>query len=960
MSDEPEINILVLGDVNIDTIEVALRKSDERSGGSPDRAQTDYSRIWRYGGTLQLKDLIRTAIWGPNEGEEIVGSDFLARRFPAAQEGIKGTLATYDPKKTLRIIGSDGLAGPDRCDESFIFLDTYKQNATSNEHVYRIRIEDIGHIKDSLPGKKRDPEGKRQEKLKSLLLKLNGLEENEAGKCDSPKPSILVIDDFDLGFRKLTEDGSQVLRFLEGNEGFEKDGKGVIVWRMERPLANGKLWDAMTKVKHYTGFDLRLMPSLNDVNGIPTEGKGLVVVALVNNVLHFRIFDGCGRMEMDTDEPKLTEQARQIEDLRKQLESLWPPHELTRSDKDRITTAVASIVGHTHYTDRMVLIVSGESLRAEGVDLRDEDPLGQKARKLLYLLEHKPLSELSKCKLLIIRFNNGVVQYESSTREISAHYHPLVDCRTIEGSFDLGRMIGFSHVLTAAVVSSIARALHEGKDYCQDRYIAAGLRLGVVLGYKLFEDGFGKYESKKAEKGGQPDEDFDPFAKLFINWQSYKEGEKQSRDYDIEIQSTTLPSNLNVHMIEKLGTKPVGSRVLEQWSRVDDYYKCFHMTPIKDAAETVATAIVLQGLDKVSKTPAWKVYEDMLSESGPERPQADKAIQIIRDNEEKAEKELERFSKWAPEPNMYLPYDSFGKIQSIDREEISAFFNIKSLIENYRNHHREKEWNPPLSIAVFGPPGSGKSFTIRQILSTVDPKAEDRPKVEFNIAQFTKVEDLVPAFHLVQDQALQDKALSGDEIPLIVFDEFDTNFGNQQLGWLHPFLMPMQDGLFKSGDNTYRVGRAIFIFSGGTSDKFSDFYEVCMKNKDSKGPDFISRLRGHLDIKTIDSDAEVVSDLLMFRRAIILRRLLEIYLGMIIDKDTKKARMDRDVIKAFLTTPKYKHGLRSMGAIIQMARISHMRPSFQKASIPDLDQLNMHVDAEKFFELVYGYPPYKD
>ena len=100
------------------------------------------------------------------------------------------------------------------------------------------------------------------------------------------------------------------------------------------------------------GFDLRLMSSLNDVSGIPTEGKNLIIVAAVNNVLHFRIFDGDGKVVVDTDEKRLTEQARQIEDLRKQLESLWPPHELTRSEKGRVITAVTSIVGHTPEQNR--------------------------------------------------------------------------------------------------------------------------------------------------------------------------------------------------------------------------------------------------------------------------------------------------------------------------------------------------------------------------------------------------------------------------------------------------------------------------------------------------------------------------------------------------------------------------------------------------------------------------------
>ena len=99
----------------------------------------------------------------------------------------------------------------------------------------------------------------------------------------------------------------------------------------------------------YERFDLRLMSPLNDESGIPIEGKNLIIVAAVNNVLHVRIFDGDGKVVVDTDEKKrLTEQARQIEDLRKQLDGLWPPHELTRSDEGRVITAVTSIVEEKH------------------------------------------------------------------------------------------------------------------------------------------------------------------------------------------------------------------------------------------------------------------------------------------------------------------------------------------------------------------------------------------------------------------------------------------------------------------------------------------------------------------------------------------------------------------------------------------------------------------------------------
>jgi len=64
------------------------------------------------------------------------------------------------------------------------------------------------------------------------------------------------------------------------------------------------------------------MSSVNDVSGIPAEGKDLIIVAAVNGVLHFRVFDADGKVAVDTDEKRLTEQVRKTEDLRKQLETL--------------------------------------------------------------------------------------------------------------------------------------------------------------------------------------------------------------------------------------------------------------------------------------------------------------------------------------------------------------------------------------------------------------------------------------------------------------------------------------------------------------------------------------------------------------------------------------------------------------------------------------------------------------
>ena len=93
--------------------------------------------------------------------------------------------------------------------------------------------------------------------------------------------------------------------------------------------------------------DVRLMSSANGVGGIPTGGKNLIIVAIVDQVLHFRIFDDDGMVFVNVDEKLMKGQARQIKDLRKQLECLWPPHELTDNDKVRVIAAVQSIFGRT-------------------------------------------------------------------------------------------------------------------------------------------------------------------------------------------------------------------------------------------------------------------------------------------------------------------------------------------------------------------------------------------------------------------------------------------------------------------------------------------------------------------------------------------------------------------------------------------------------------------------------------
>jgi hypothetical protein len=293
---------------------------------------------------------------------------------------------------------------------------------------------------------------------------------------------------------------------------------------------------------------------------------------------------------------------------------------------------------------------------------------------------------------------------------------------------------------------------------------------------------------------------------------------------------------------------------------------------------------------------------------------------------------------------------------TVDRDEIDSYLDIILLAQKYFDDHT---WKAPLCLAVFGPPGSGKSFTLREILKII-PGLSKRDPLNYNLAQFASVEDLTTAFHQVQDRALR------EEVPLVIFDEFDASFNGEKLGWLKYFLAPMQDGEFKGRSGTYKVGHAIFIFAGGINRTYHEFTTQHEEGGDTfkaaKGPDFVSRLRGYLNIKGINSGDDKHWPSLQFRRAIILRSLLEKDATRIIhgsEESEKEANIDDAVIYAFLHIPEYHHGVRSMEAIIQMAvfdkDVSLGHEKFIVGSLPSKEQLRMHVDAEEFIRMVETY-----
>ena len=101
-----------------------------------------------------------------------------------------------------------------------------------------------------------------------------------------------------------------------------------------------------------------------------------------------------------------------------------------------------------------------------------------------------------------------------------------------------------------------------------------------------------------------------------------------------------------------------------------------------------------------------------------------------------------------------VPLGHFGKLLTVDRREIEGLRAIRAVTLEYWRRGGSK----PLSIAVFGAPGSGKSFGVTQVAGSLLPgKIEPR---QFNLSQFTGPAELHAAFHQVRDAGLAGRCRS--------------------------------------------------------------------------------------------------------------------------------------------------------------------------------------------------------
>jgi hypothetical protein len=288
---------------------------------------------------------------------------------------------------------------------------------------------------------------------------------------------------------------------------------------------------------------------------------------------------------------------------------------------------------------------------------------------------------------------------------------------------------------------------------------------------------------------------------------------------------------------------------------------------------------------------------------------------------------------------LFAPSMSFGKIVTFDRREIENYRNIKKLMVDYANN---KKLTKPLSIAVFGTPGSGKSFAVKEMSRSFLDKS--RPSImEFNLSQFNDPGELAGAFH-----AIRDSVLLGN-LPIVFWDEFDSD----SLKWLRCLLAPMQDGHFQDGKDTHPIGKSIFIFAGGTSSTFENF-DPRNEGTDStddhkienfikvKGPDFVSRIHGYLNVYGPNPVYGEFHD-----ATFPIRRALFIRSGLGLEKD-ERLDIDYGLLRALLLVNSYKNGARSLDRILSQLKMRGNK-SIVRSDLPSDDIIAMNTDLNDFY-----------
>jgi hypothetical protein len=669
------------------------------------------------------------------------------------------------------------------------------------------------------------------------------------------------------------------------------------------------------------------------------------------------------------------------------------------------------VSGPERFGGRIVVVVTVEDLRVAGLRIsrglsweRTVTQLFEKVKQLWTCDDAPRNGPLCGCAHLVVSFGtSGAVIFSKTNGIVTAKL--VYDPHYVEGAWAEqyeGTMSGFTRCLTAGIALEMIRA--RGNLTCLE---PIGAKAGIIAARRVLEVGFipiGRRglgdtelpkdlrfpssliarvlrsivaEAKVADQVEKIAEKlrvaFDERATL-IDEASFK-----SRVFTtlsgIEFDTDALTDELERiydDWVESEANPAAYLQALEDEDDVDDFEKWKRLVEqrlvdrtllfISPDREAIAAAGKLEvaSVDERTAFDTWSILDSVLSKDYEDTPAAARVLE-----------ECDKVVQYGEDAIRFpFPTTRFGDLFVTNRVELESLTAVRELMVNYV----QSNMPTPLSIAVFGPPGSGKSFGIKQLAKGIAGGRYSRIETRtFNLSQFNGPEALAVALQQVRDDGLSGK------MPLVFWDEFDTKHDGG-MGWLRYFLAPMQDGKYQDGSAVYYVGRAIFVFAGGTHATMAEFIRKAKVDEHEaerysptaiaeKVPDFVSRLKGFVDVPTLDYSVEkfgqneriVIDAATALRRAYLLRSFLEDSAGDLEEtvphkQDSalqpvlrKRLNVDPGVVAAFLRVKSFRFGARSMEAIVKMSALSG-KIRYDRSSLPPDNQLNLHVNAEAFVD----------
>lgn len=279
-----------------------------------------------------------------------------------------------------------------------------------------------------------------------------------------------------------------------------------------------------------------------------------------------------------------------------------------------------------------------------------------------------------------------------------------------------------------------------------------------------------------------------------------------------------------------------------------------------------------------------------------------------------------------------LPILRRGKFLSFDQQEALSILRIEQLIAVYLMH---SERDKPLNLAVFGAPGAGKSFFVKQLVAGLNNRPDQKVKIKFrtfNLSQLHGVDagPLSDAFQKVCDDSNE------ESVPLLFLDEFDCD----DFRWLAHFLAPMNDGQFSVGSDTKNLPRCILVFAGGVCSGIDELMNISDAKK-LKSPDFVSRLHAVQTVWGVDKGTSGDEHCMYIaRRAVILQNCICKLFG-------GNVRVDEALLYALLHVERFRHGARSMEMLCHSLVVDGQ--FINAACLPTDNVLELYFDVNAFW-----------